>query len=167
MLPQAFFNRDTVEAARALVGKYLVRRYGGVTLAARITETEAYVGRTDKACHAYGGRKTQRTQTLYAPPGTAYVYLIYGMHCCLNFVTEPEGEPAAVLIRGLAPRHNLDIIAENRFHCKAGDMTAYQKQVVILNAKEHEAPRTGRFGSIAFIFLYHNRAGKSSGRAKR
>ncbi len=128
MLPQEFFNRDTVEAARALVGKYLVRRYGGVTLAARITETEAYVGRMDKACHAYNYRKTERTKTLYAPPGTAYVYLIYGMHCCLNFVTEPEGEPAAVLIRGLSPRHNQDIIAENRFHCKCGEMTAYQKK---------------------------------------
>ena len=71
MLAQSFFGGDTVEAARSLVGKYLVRRYGGLTLAARITETEAYVGRTDKACHAYGWRKTERTKTLYAPPGTA------------------------------------------------------------------------------------------------
>ena len=67
-------------------------------------------------------------KTLFAPPGTAYVYLIYGMHCCLNFVTEPEGEPSAVLIRGLAPRHNADIIAENRFGCKMENMTAYQKK---------------------------------------
>lgn len=128
MLAQRFFEGDTVQTARSLVGKYLVRRYDGLTLAARITETEAYVGRTDKACHAYGYRKTERTRTLFAPPGTAYVYLIYGMHCCLNFVTEPEGEPAAVLIRGLAPRHNQDIIAENRFHCKCVDMSAYQKK---------------------------------------
>ncbi len=128
MLPQTFFDGDTVEIARALVGKYLVRQYGGITLAARVTETEAYVGRMDKACHAYNYRKTERTKTLYALPGTAYVYLIYGMHCCLNFVTEPEGEPAAVLIRGLSPRHNQDIIAENRFHCKYADMTAYQKK---------------------------------------
>lgn len=128
MLPQAFFDGDTVEIARLLVGKYLVRQYGGVTLAARITETEAYVGRVDKACHAYNYRKTERTKTLFAPPGTAYVYLIYGMHCCLNFVTEREGEPAAVLIRGLSPRYNLDIIAENRFGCKAGEMTACQKK---------------------------------------
>lgn len=128
MLAQRFFEGDTVQTARSLVGKYLVRRYGGLTLAARITETEAYVGRTDKACHAYGYRKTERTRTLFAPPGTAYVYLIYGMHCCLNFVTEPEGEPAAVLIRGLAPRHNQDIIAENRFHCKCANMSAYQKK---------------------------------------
>lgn len=128
MLSQRFFEGDTVEIARALVGKYLVRQYGGLCLAARITETEAYVGRMDKACHAYNYRKTERTRTLYAPPGTAYVYLIYGMHCCLNFVTEPEGEPAAVLIRGLSPRHNQDIIAENRFHCKWGEMTAYQRK---------------------------------------
>lgn len=128
MLAQEFFEGDTVEAARALVGKYLVRQYDGVVLAARITETEAYVGRMDKACHAYNYRKTERTKTLYAPPGTVYVYLIYGMHCCLNFVTERTGEPAAVLIRGLAPRHNRDIIAENRFHCKCADMTAYQRK---------------------------------------
>ena len=128
MLPQSFFNRDTVEAARALVGKYLVRRYGALALCARITETEAYVGRMDKACHAYNYRKTERTKTLYAPPGTAYVYLIYGMHCCLNLVTEPEGEPAAVLIRGLVPRYNRDIIAENRFHCKYDAMSAYQRK---------------------------------------
>ena len=128
MVPQEFFSRDTVDAARALVGKYLVRRYGGLTLCARITETEAYVGRVDKACHAYNYRKTERTRTLFAPPGTAYVYLIYGMHCCLNFVTEPEGEPAAVLIRGLVPRYNKDIIAENRFHCKCAAMTDYQRK---------------------------------------
>lgn len=128
MLPQSFFLGNTVDIARDMVGKYLVRRYDGITLAARITETEAYVGRIDKACHAYNYRKTERTKTLFAPPGTAYVYLIYGMHCCLNFVTEPEGEPAAVLIRGLEPRHNGDIIAENRFGCKQESMSAYQKK---------------------------------------
>jgi DNA-3-methyladenine glycosylase len=128
MLPQSFFLGNTVEIARDMVGKYLIRRYDGITLAARITETEAYVGRMDKACHAYNYRKTERTKTLFAPPGTAYVYLIYGMHCCLNFVTEPEGEPSAVLIRGLEPRHNGDIIAENRFGCKQESMSAYQKK---------------------------------------
>lgn len=128
ILPQSFFAGDTVETARALVGKYLVRRYGGCTLCVRLTETEAYVGRVDKACHAYNYRKTARTQTLFAPPGTAYVYLIYGLHCCLNFVTEPEGEPAAILIRGGEARGNLDSLAENRFHCKASELTAYQKK---------------------------------------
>ena len=128
MLPQSFFLGNTVDIARDMVGKYLIRRYNGITLAARITETEAYVGRMDKACHAYNYRRTQRTETLFAPPGTAYVYLIYGMHCCLNFVTEPQGEPSAVLIRGLEPRHNVDIIAENRFSRKWADLTAYQRK---------------------------------------
>lgn len=128
MLPQSFFLGNTVDIAREMVGKYLIRKYDGITLACRITETEAYVGRMDRACHAYNYRRTERTKTLFAPPGTAYVYLIYGMHHCLNFVTEPEGEPAAVLIRGLEPRHNADIIAENRFSCKCGDMTPYQRK---------------------------------------
>ena len=65
----------------------------------RLTETEAYIGRCDKACHAYGGRRTARTEPLFLPPGHAYIYLIYGMYHCLNLVTEPEGEPAAVLLR--------------------------------------------------------------------
>lgn len=128
MLPQDFFNRDTVEVARDLVGKYLVRRYDGVTLAVRLTETEAYVGRMDKACHAYNYRRTPRTQPLFAPPGTAYVYLIYGLHHCLNLVTEPEGEPAAVLLRGGQVRHSGAIIAENRFGCKEEALSPYQRR---------------------------------------
>ena len=100
ILPKSFYNRDTVEVARDLLGKYLVREYQGEQLVCRIMETEAYVGRMDKACHAYGYKRTPRTQTLFAPPGTAYIYLIYGMYHCLNLVTEPEGEPCAVLLRG-------------------------------------------------------------------
>ena len=128
MTPREFFEQDTVAAARALVGRYLVRRYDGVTLAVRITETEAYIGRMDRACHAYNYRRTPRTQTLFAPAGTAYIYLIYGLHCCLNLVTEAEGEPAAVLIRGGQVRHNGDIIAENRFGRKLSGLTAYQRK---------------------------------------
>ena len=94
----------------------------------RITETEAYIGAVDKACHAYGGRRTSRTETLYAAPGTSYVYLIYGMYCCLNLVTEAQGTAAAVLIRGAVPVCGIDEIACNRFGVKAGDMTAYQRK---------------------------------------
>ena len=102
-LSRDFYNQDTLEAARAFLGKYLIRRLNGETLAGRIVETEGYIGRCDKACHAYNYRRTARTQTLFAPPGTAYIYFIYGMYHCLNFVTEPEGEPAAVLLRALQP----------------------------------------------------------------
>ena len=104
ILSREFYNGDTVEIAQKLLGKYLVRRLtDGTLLVGRIIETEAYVGRCDKACHAYRYRKTPRTSTLFAPPGTAYVYLIYGMYDCLNFVTEPEGEPSAVLLRSVEP----------------------------------------------------------------
>ena len=95
-------------------------------LAGRITETEAYVGRCDKACHAYNYRRTERTSTMFGSPGHAYIYLIYGMHCCLNLVTEPEGEPSAVLIRGIEPIAGLDTIRRARFGDKP--ITAYQKK---------------------------------------
>ena len=114
LLPRAFYDRDTLEVARDLLGKYLVHRVDGTELVVRITETEAYIGAVDKACHAYGGRRTARTETLYAKPGTAYVYLIYGMYHCLNFVTEPEGT-AAVLLRGVEAVAGRDRMALNRF----------------------------------------------------
>jgi DNA-3-methyladenine glycosylase len=88
-----------VEAARFLLGKILVRRAGRATLAARIVETEAYLGLDDPAAHAYGGRRTRRTEPLWGPPGTIYVYFIYGMHHCLNVSVESEGVPGCVLIR--------------------------------------------------------------------
>ena len=107
ILTREFYNRDTLTVARDLLGRDIVRVLeDGTELVCRITETEAYIGRLDKACHAYGGKRTPRTETLFAPPGTAYIYLIYGMYHCLNFVTEEEGEPAAVLIRGAVPVAN-------------------------------------------------------------
>ncbi|WP_295762161.1 DNA-3-methyladenine glycosylase [uncultured Oscillibacter sp.] len=125
-LSRDFYAQDTLDAARALLGKYLIRRLDGETLAGRIVETEGYIGRCDKACHAYGYRRTARTRTLFAPPGTAYIYLIYGMYHCLNFVTEPEGEPAAVLLRGLEPAAGIETMARLRY----GDepMTPYRRK---------------------------------------
>lgn len=123
-----FFDRDTVEVARDLLGKYLVRSLPGGPLVCRLTETEAYVGAVDKACHAYGGRRTPRTETLYAAPGTSYIYLIYGMHHCLNFVTEPEGVASAVLIRGAVPVYELTEIIENRYGVKGNSLTPYQQK---------------------------------------
>jgi len=99
-LTREFFNRDTVIVARELLGKCLVRKIDGKIVKAMITETEAYRGPEDKACHASRGM-TPRTKVMFGPPGHAYVYLIYGMYHCLNIVTEEEGYPAAVLIRGI------------------------------------------------------------------
>ena len=124
-LSREFYNGDTVEIAQKLLGKVLVRRLpDGTLLAGRITETEAYIGRCDKACHAYNYRRTARTETLFAPPGHAYIYLIYGMHHCLNFVTEPEGEPAAVLLRAMEPVAGSDAMFRLRYGDKP--LTAYR-----------------------------------------
>ena len=117
-LPHEFYHRDTVQVAQDLLGKYIVRTLNGEQLIVRITETEAYIGRCDKACHAYNYRRTQRTETLFMAPGHAYIYLIYGMYHCLNFVTEPEGEPAAVLIRAVEPVAGTDTIYRLRFEDK-------------------------------------------------
>ena len=100
ILSQAYFARPTVRVARSLIGKYLVRSIEGREIAGRIIEVEAYVGPEDKACHASKGR-TQRTDVMFGVAGLSYVYLIYGMHHCLNVVTEREAFPAAVLIRAI------------------------------------------------------------------
>ena len=127
-LGRDFFARDTLEVAPALLGKYLVRMWDGERLVGRITEVEAYIGRCDKACHAYGYKRTPRTETLFAPPGTAYIYLIYGMYHCLNFVTEAEGEPAAVLLRGLEPVDGVARMSLNRFGTLPDGLTPYQNK---------------------------------------
>lgn len=129
-LNQNFYARDTLTVARELLGKHLMRVVDGVPLTLRITETEAYIGRMDKACHAYNYKHTKRTETLFASPGTAYLYLIYGMYTCLNCVTEAEGEPAAVLIRGGEPAdaQSADLLSNSRFGCAAADMSSYQRK---------------------------------------
>lgn len=127
-LSREFYDRDTLEVARDLLGCLLVRELDGERLVGRITETEAYIGRCDKACHAYGYKRTPRTETLFARPGTAYLYLIYGMYTCLNFVTEPEGEPAAVLIRGMEAVEGVDTIARLRFGRDFSQLNAYQRK---------------------------------------
>lgn len=129
VLTRDFYDRDTLTVARDLLGREIVRVLpDGTPLRCRITETEAYIGRLDKACHAYGYKRTPRTETLFAPPGTAYIYLIYGMYHCLNFVTEGEGEPAAVLIRGAVPVENGDRVAQNRFGRTQAELTPYQRK---------------------------------------
>ena len=127
-LCREFYIGDTVEIAQNLLGKYLVRRLDGALLVCRITETEAYVGAIDKACHAYGYHKTKRNATMFGDAGHAYLYLIYGMHTCLNFVTNPVGEPDAVLLRGLEPVYGTDTMSRLRFGKTPAQLTPYQRK---------------------------------------
>ena len=128
ILPRDFYDRDTLTVARELLGCYLVREWEGKKLAVRITETEAYIGRMDKACHAYQYKRTPRTETLFSKPGVSYVYLIYGMYHCLNFVTEPEGTAAAVLLRGVEAVSGAGLMAYNRFGRGYEQLTADQRK---------------------------------------
>lgn len=115
-LEPGFYLRDTAEVARDLLGRYLVRRTEKGLLACRITETEAYCGPGDAACHSHkkASRKGGRTNVMYEAGGLAYVYLIYGMYCCFNVVTREKGEPEAVLIRSGQPLLGLPQMAANR-----------------------------------------------------
>ncbi len=103
-LPASFYRRDTTVVAQELLGMRLCRRLpDGQLLSGLIVETEAYLGVEDAACHSAGGRRTARTETMYADGGVAYVYFIYGMHHCFNVVTRHRDQPEAVLVRALAP----------------------------------------------------------------
>ncbi|MBU1131242.1 DNA-3-methyladenine glycosylase [Patescibacteria group bacterium] len=100
LLPKKFFKQKTLKVARQLLGCFLIRQIGKKKIIAKIIETEAYCGPKDLANHASKGR-TKRTEVMFGPAGHVYVYLIYGMYYCFNVVTEKEGYPAAVLIRGV------------------------------------------------------------------
>lgn len=105
-LSRSFYARDTTTVAQELLGKHLVHVVRGTERVGRIVEVEAYLGPHDRAAHSSKGL-TPRTSVMFGPPGHAYVYLIYGMHHCLNVVTEPEGHGSAVLIRALEPVRNI------------------------------------------------------------
>lgn len=119
-LPRSWFDRDPVTLAQALLGRYVVREVEGLLRVGRIAETEAYAGSDDLASHARAGL-TRRTAPMFGPPGHAYVYLVYGMHHCLNVVAEAAGRPAAVLIRALEPVSGMDCIRDARRQTRVSD----------------------------------------------
>jgi len=120
-LGRDFYARDTLQVARELLGKRLVRVIDGRRLSGFIVETEAYIGEEDRACHASRGR-TPRTEVMYGPPGHAYIYFIYGMYHCLNVVTDKVGFPAAVLIRGIQPQEGAEYMRRNRGFPPEGEL---------------------------------------------
>jgi DNA-3-methyladenine glycosylase len=114
-LPRSFFRRPAETVARELIGRYLIRRLDGERLVLRLVETEAYLGAPDRASHAWDGRRTQRNASLYLPGGHAYVYLIYGLHHCLNVVTGNRETGSAVLLRAGA-----SVTGESRMQANRG-----------------------------------------------
>jgi DNA-3-methyladenine glycosylase len=115
LLTDRFYaNPDVVDVSRKLLGKVLCSHVGGVFTSGIITETEAYCGRNDKACHANNGLRTRRTEVMYGDPGHAYIYLCYGIHHLFNVVTNKKGLADAVLIRSIQPLDSLDIVKERR-----------------------------------------------------
>jgi DNA-3-methyladenine glycosylase len=113
-LTRDFYQRTTEVVARQLLGKLLVRTDAGGDVVLRLTEVEAYLGIDDPACHTYGGRRTPRTETMWGEAGHAYVYLVYGLHSCLNIVTIGPGRPEAVLIRGGVVEAGSDLVRARR-----------------------------------------------------
>lgn len=115
-LSESFYAKDALYVAPRLLGKILVRKIGDITVRCKIVEVEAYAGPHDKAAHVYNNRRTTRTESMFLAGGHSYVYIIYGMHHCLNIVTGEVDKPQGVLIRGVEPldQVSFDIIKENR-----------------------------------------------------
>lgn len=112
--PEYFLNEDVVALAKDMLGKVLYTQIDGEITAGIIVETEAYFGIKDKASHAYGGRRTNRTETMYSEGGVSYVYLCYGMHHLFNVVTSVKDDPHAILIRAIVPLIGIDIMELRR-----------------------------------------------------
>lgn len=115
VLPSSFFeNPDVVDVSKKLIGKVICSNVNSQFTSGIITETEAYCGRNDKACHANNGKRTPRTEVMFGDPGRAYIYLCYGIHHLFNVVTNQNGLADAVLIRAIYPLQGIEVMKERR-----------------------------------------------------
>ncbi|MDU2673401.1 MAG: DNA-3-methyladenine glycosylase [Clostridium sp.] len=126
ILDKSFYSIDALSLSKKLLGKVLVNQVNGKVLKGLIVETEAYIGAIDKASHAYGGRRTERTETLYGEPGIVYVYSIYGMYFCFNVICGEKDVAEGVLIRGLEPLEGFEEMSFNRFKKPYEELTKSQ-----------------------------------------
>ncbi len=122
-LPKSFYKRETLEVAKDLLGKILVRKVDGRIIKGKIVEVEAYIGPGDKGAHTYENKKTKRTEAMFEEAGRTYIYLIYGIYNCINAVTSEVDKPEAVLIRALQPVSGLSDMAKNRYDKNLDDLT--------------------------------------------
>ena len=157
ILPRDFYARPTLAVARDLIGKVVVHETRSGRVSGVIVETEAYIGESDPACHAAPG-PTARNAPLYGPPGIAYVYLNYGIHCLLNAVTEPEGSPAAVLIRALEPLDGEALMRRRR-------MTGDRRRAGTIGAADL-CRGPGNLTRALGVTLGHNRSDLTTGRLR-
>lgn len=131
---RAFFRRGTVPVARDLVGAWIARRWRGSWYGARIVETEAYLGASDRAAHSWKGRRTGRVEPMYADGGHLYVFFVYGMHHCANVVTRTVGEPEAVLLRAAeGPESDPRLLSGPGRLCKGLNITASMSGLDLLS----------------------------------
>lgn len=127
LLDRNFYNTNSIVLAKALLGKIIIYDYENEKLMAKIVETEAYMGPTDKAAHSYKNRRTDRNEVMYGYPGFAYVYFIYGMYYCMNVVANCPEVPEAVLIRAAEPVNGLETMAMNRYKKRLCELSERDK----------------------------------------
>ena len=153
-LDYAFYGRsDVVKIARDLLGKLLVTAWPEGISSGRIVETEAYRGEIDRASHAYGGRRTQRTEVMYGDPGTAYVYLCYGIHHLFNVVTNKKNVPHAILIRALQPVEGIPLMLARTGKKRPDDPTLTRGPGNVSRALGLQTPHTGSSLSGERIYI--------------
>lgn len=126
-LHREFYNRDTLQVSKELLGKVLVVNNNNILCKGKIVEVEAYMGPMDKAAHSYNNRRTKRTEIMYGKPGFSYVYFIYGLYYCMNVVTREEGVPQAVLIRAVEPIAGFEDMSLRRFKKAYSELSNREK----------------------------------------
>ncbi len=130
ILEKEFYKQGALILAKELIGKIFVRNIDNLTLKGKIVETEAYIGKIDKASHAYNGRRTERTEPLFREGGIAYVYFVYGKYYCFNVISGLEDSGEGVLIRALEPLNEFDYLAKKRFNQMYEELSEPKKKTI-------------------------------------